>query len=103
MPAFRVNFTEDLPSQSQVIEINEVRYEIGVRYNSRIGQWYMDIFTEDGDEICVGEALAPIAFPGNGRLNCPTFVVIPAGRFAEDQRVNTLADGDVYVIGAEDD
>lgn len=101
MALFYLDFSSDLPFQSQFVEIEDVRYRIEARFNSRTANWYIDIEDEEGNEIVSGEALTPQGFPAGGVLDAPTFFVAGDGPTAIEQRVNTLGDQHIFVFGAE--
>lgn len=70
MAFYRLTFLPDLPDQSQVLELDGVKYTLRAYYNTRTAQWYLDVFEEDGTTpLLIGEALGPQSRIGRGSLD----------------------------------
>jgi hypothetical protein len=96
---FRLVFTEDLPDQSQIVELGEERYEIRAWFNSRTLQWYLDISTEDGVSIATGEALGHHGSPGRSRLDFLPLLYTAVG--VDEANVRSITNGDLQVAYLE--
>ena len=99
MPAFRLVFSEDLPDQTQIVELGDARYEIRAWFNSRTAQWYLDIATENGVAVATGEGLGQFGKPGGGRLDFEPFLYTPVGVDEADTR--SLANYEIQVLYLE--
>lgn len=98
MAVYKLRFDPDLPDQRQQVTLGNKRYQIRTYWNARTRHWYMDVYTEGGEPVCVGEALTPGALPGNGNLDFPPTLVVVG---PEPQEMADLWDGRLTVIYAE--
>ena len=49
----------DLPSQTMILTLDSVLYQLALRYNERAESWVLDLFTVDGEALLLGTRVVP--------------------------------------------
>lgn len=54
MAIFEITTRSDLPSYSQRVELDNVIYNLIIRYNERMARWVLDVQTQEEVDILIG-------------------------------------------------
>lgn len=102
MPIKRIRFDNDLPDQTQEIQLGDKKYRLRAWWNPRTLKWMLDVLTEDGEAAIIrGDALNNGSFPGSNSLDFPVELACAA---PEVQKMNDLWNGNIrlYYLTADE-
>lgn len=75
MPRLLPTFA-DLPAYSYAVDLDGVRHRLRFRWFDRLGAWYLDLYTADGEPLLEGARLSPGWGPWAGLARAD----LPAGQ-----------------------